>query len=237
LSHYTHWLIDNLLPLSILLQHAPPGARILVPSTLRGFKNNLTRICDHHDIIRCFGFADLPFTEVAEPFCLVEDIIWLDQGFIEYMPAAVLRDFRARVMRNRNPIGRRNARLYIARRGTRRVANAAQIESFLTKRGFTIHTLDDSSIDQQIDLFSEAEWVVAPHGAELGNLLFCAPGTKVLELSPDVDFKPYFSYMCNKLALTHGVLPCATTDGGFNTDMTVNMEEFSALFRMLRHRL
>jgi capsular polysaccharide biosynthesis protein len=140
-------------------------------------------------------------------------------------------------MRNRNPIGRRNARLYIARRGTRRVANAAQIESFLTKRGFTIHTLDDSSIDQQIDLFSEAEWVVAPHGAELGNLLFCAPGTKVLELSPDVDFKPYFSYMCNKLALTHGVLPCATTDGGFNTDMTVNMEEFSALFRMLRHRL
>jgi capsular polysaccharide biosynthesis protein len=237
LSHYTHWLIDNLLPLSILLDHAPPDARLLLPATLRGFASNPTRICDHHDILRCVGFGDLPVTEIAEPYCHVEDVIWLDRGFIEFIPAASLLAFRARFMRRRDPPARRDRRLYIARRGTRRVANAAQIELFLTKRGFSIHTLDEYTIDQQIDLFSQAEWVVAPHGAELGNLLFCSPGTKVLELSPDVDFKPYFSYMSNKLALTHGVLPCATQDGGFNAEMTVDMEKFAALFRMLRHRL
>jgi hypothetical protein len=237
LPHYTHWLIDNLLSLTIILPHAPPNACIVLPATLRGFAKNPTRICDHHDILRAFGLADLPFIEIDVPYCHIEDIIWLDKGFIEFMPAAAVQAFRAQILARRKPPARRDSRIAIARRGTRRVANAQQVETFLTRQGFTTYALDDFTIDQQIDLFSQAEWVVAPHGAELGNLLFCQPGTKVLELSPDLDFKPYFSYMCNKLTLTHGVLPCPTADGGFNSDMIVDMEKFAALFRMLRHHL
>lgn len=79
--------------------------------------------------------------------------------------------------------------------------------------------------------------MIGPHGAELGNLLFCRPGYKVLELSPDADFKPFFSYMCNKLGLVHGVLPRATTTRGFNGDIILDMHKFTALFRMMKHRL
>jgi capsular polysaccharide biosynthesis protein len=181
-------------------------------------------------------FCDLAFVELADPYVRADDVYWLDRGFIQNMPAAWLLGLRERVMKRR-PAPARDRNVYIARRGTRQVENATEVERFLLRRNFTFHTLDDLSIDDQIDLFSAADWVVAAHGAELGNLLFCQPGTKVLELSPELDFKPYFSYMCNKLSLHHGVLPCPTTDGGFNGRLVVDMNKFRALFRMLHHRL
>jgi capsular polysaccharide biosynthesis protein len=237
LPHYTHWLIDALLPLLVLLQHTPKDAKLLLPATLRGFATNPTRICDHHDILRAFGFADLPAVEIAAPFARVEDLYWLDDCFIHNMPAEHLRALRDRVFSLRPPPGRRDRRLYIARRGTRKVTNTADIQPLLDQNGFTTHTLDDLSIDEQIDLFSHAQFIIAPHGAELGNLLFCQPGTKLLELAPDKDFKPYFSYMCNKLALIHAVLPCPTDTTTFNGDMQVDLRRFTALYRMLRIHL
>ena len=236
LPNYAHWLIDAILPLTVLVAHAPRHTKIILPATLRGFGGSQIRICDHHDILRAFGLSDLAFVELADPYVRADDVYWLDGGFIHNMPGAWLRALRERVMGHR-PAPAQDRNLYIARRGTRQVENAAEIERFLLRRNFTFHTLDDVSIDDQIDLFSRADWVVAAHGAELGNLLFCQPGTKVLELSPALDFKPYFSYMCNKLSLQHGVLPCPTTDGGFSGRMIVDMDKFRALFRMLHHRL
>jgi hypothetical protein len=236
LPNYAHWLIDAILPLTVLMAHAPAHAKIILPATLRGFGGNPIRICDHHDILRAFGLSDLAFVELADPYVRADDVYWLDRGFIQNMPAAWLLGLRERVMKCR-PAPARDRNVYIARRGTRQVENATEVERFLLRRNFTFHTLDDLSIDDQIDLFSAADWVVAAHGAELGNLLFCQPGTKVLELSPELDFKPYFSYMCNKLSLHHGVLPCPTTDGGFNGRLVVDMNKFRALFRMLHHRL
>ncbi len=237
LPHYTHWLIDALLPLLVILQHAPKDAKLLLPATLRGFADNPTRICDHHDILRAFGFADLPAIEIAAPYARVEDLYWLDDGFIHNMPAEHLRALRDRVFSLRPPVRRRDRRLYIARRGTRKVTNTADIQPLLDQNGFTTCTLDDLSIDEQIDLFSHAQFIIAPHGAELGNLLFCQPGTKILELAPDQDFKPYFSYMCNKLALIHAVLPCPTDTTTFNGDMQVDPRRFTALYRTLRIHL
>jgi hypothetical protein len=237
LSNYTHWLIDCLLPLHVLRDFVPPGAKLLLPGTLRGFATSKVRICDHHAMLDALGFGELPATEIAEPYCRVEEVYWLENGFIHNMPAERLQAFRAHVRQRLPAPAARDLRLYIARAGTRRIANAPELEPFLEKQGFSTHTLDDLSFAQQVDLFARAEWVIAPHGAELGNLLFCQPGTKVLELSPDIDFKPYFSYMSNKLGLVHAVLPCATDDGGFNGAMHVDVRKFAALFRMLKHRL
>jgi capsular polysaccharide biosynthesis protein len=210
---------------------------LLLPATLRRFGDAPAKVCDHHDIMRAFGYAGLPAIEIDAPYCFVEQVYWLENGWIQNMPAAHVQALRAHVASLRPPPGRHNLRLYIARRQTRRVANQAELEAFLRARGFDTHNLENLSVDQQIDLFAQAEWVVAPHGAELGNLLFCRPGTKVLELAPDSGFKPYYSYICNKLGLSHGILPCPTHDGGFFGDMTVDLEKFVALFRMLKQRM
>jgi capsular polysaccharide biosynthesis protein len=237
LSNYTHWLIDALLPLLVMLDQTPKDTKLLLPGTLRGFGTSPLRVCDHHDILRAFGFADLPASEVAAPFCRVDDLYWLDDCFIPNMPSEHIRALRARVASFRPPARRRDRRLYIARRRQRQVGNIADLQPLLDQNGFTTHTLDDLSIDQQIELFSQAQFVISPHGAELGNLLFCQQGTKVLELAPDCYYLPYFSYMSNKLGLTHGILPCRTDTGDFKGSMHVDVRKFTSLFRMLKNHL
>ena len=237
LTNYTHWLIEGLLGLLVLLDFAPSGARLLLPATFRTFANADRRVLDHYDSLRVFGFDHLPVVEISEPFCRLEHGYWMESGSVFNMPGEYMRALRARVAGLRPAFSRRDRRIHVARRVNRRIANADGLAPFLARQGFSTHYLEDYSIDEQIDMFSEAEWVIGPHGAELGNLLFCQPGTKVLELAPEFDFKPYFSYMCNKLGLTHGVLPCPTTDGGFDGDLIVDVPKLAALFRMLKNRL
>ena len=43
---------------------------------------------------------------------------------------------------------------------------------------------------EQVDAFAAAQVVVAPHGAALGNLVFCPPGVRVLELFAPRDVNP-----------------------------------------------
>lgn len=84
-------------------------------------------------------------------------------------------------------------RLYISRRHTssRRVVNEAAVMQCLAPLGFEAIALEHYSVKEQAALFAEAEAVVAAHGGGLTNLVFCAPGTRVVEL-----FAPTFVYSC-----------------------------------------
>lgn len=77
-------------------------------------------------------------------------------------------------------------RLYVQRGNVkwRRLINEAEIQALLAQYGFESVAMDGKTVQEQVSLFSSAEAVVALHGAALTNLLFVAPGTKVVELLP-----------------------------------------------------
>jgi len=76
-------------------------------------------------------------------------------------------------------------RLYITRRKARwrKVTNEKKLDLFLQSHGFQSVALEDYGLAEQIRMFHEAEYIVGPHGAGLTNLVFCKPGTRVLEIS------------------------------------------------------
>ena len=84
-------------------------------------------------------------------------------------------------------------RIYVSRSKAsgRKIANEEEILPILTSRGFVCSELEEMSLSAQIELFSKAEAVVAPHGAGLTNLVWCAPHTKVLEI-----FSPLYVNFC-----------------------------------------
>jgi hypothetical protein len=71
-------------------------------------------------------------------------------------------------------------RLFLARKKMkwRRLLNEGEIEDDLKRLGFEIVFTEDLTISAQIELFGNAEWIVAPNGSALLNLIFCDP-TKV----------------------------------------------------------
>ena len=54
--------------------------------------------------------------------------------------------------------------------------------------------------------FSNADIVVAVHGAGLTNLLFARPGTAVIELFPENCVKSTYLWLSNRINLNHTAL-------------------------------
>ncbi|MFC4304524.1 glycosyltransferase family 61 protein [Cohnella boryungensis] len=75
-------------------------------------------------------------------------------------------------------------RIYISRSlaAHRKVTNEEQVLGLLAPLGFKCIHLESYSVAEQAVILSSAKVVVAPHGSGLTNLIFCQPGTKVIEL-------------------------------------------------------
>jgi len=81
-------------------------------------------------------------------------------------------------------------RLYVRRSGegdlsSRTILNEGEIIAALEAFGFYIIEPGRMTLKEQARAFSQAQLIVSPHGSTLANLLFCQPGTKVLDLMPD----------------------------------------------------
>jgi capsular polysaccharide biosynthesis protein len=96
-------------------------------------------------------------------------------------------------------------RLYISRSDTeqRRVDDEDRLVAMLDTLGFTCLTLSGRPLDEQIDLFSRAEVVVGPHGGGLSNLVWCRPGTAVVELYANDYVNPVFWGLSENLQIRH----------------------------------
>ena len=75
-------------------------------------------------------------------------------------------------------------RIYISRGkdSHRYLLNEDELRPILAEYGFSILHLADLSVDEQISVFKFAKVIVSPHGSGLANLLYCDPGTKVLDI-------------------------------------------------------
>jgi hypothetical protein len=66
------------------------------------------------------------------------------------------------------------------------VENADEVHALLEKWGFKKVITEDLSYDEQISIFFNAKYFVAPHGAGLTNALFMKEGANVLEMATPI---------------------------------------------------
>lgn len=85
---------------------------------------------------------------------------------------------------------------------TRRIQNSDEL--MLNLKGWETVVLEKMSIREQIKTFAEASHVVAAHGAGLTNLLWCQPGTKVIEINQKSEIpKKVYPLLSHNLDLEH----------------------------------
>ncbi len=96
-------------------------------------------------------------------------------------------------------------RLYLGRHNAsyRVVLNEEEVIQFLEKRGFYSIKLETMSVVEQASLLAQAEVIIAPHGSALSNLVFCEPGTKIIELFSPMYVLNYYWLICNLCGLEH----------------------------------
>jgi capsular polysaccharide biosynthesis protein len=80
--------------------------------------------------------------------------------------------------------------------------NEADVIQIISKYGFEDVYLEDISIRETAQLMNEASIVMSVQGAGLGNLVFCEPGTAVVELLPPGG-NWWISSLCASLKLDY----------------------------------
>jgi len=112
------------------------------------------------------------------------------------------------------------SRIYISRSDAsdRRVVNEKELMDRLSERGFERYLLSKLSVAEQVELFSEAEIVVAPHGAGLTNVLF-ADGVKIVELLPEDDIRDHYYRLANKLGFDYSCVLCNPVGKDLSADV------------------
>ena len=96
-------------------------------------------------------------------------------------------------------------KFYIARGKSmrRRILEEGRIIDWLKTQGFEIIDCGQMSVKDQATAFAHAEVIVAPHGGALTNILFCPPGTKVVELLSSKYPNPCYRNLCGVAKLPY----------------------------------
>ena len=87
-------------------------------------------------------------------------------------------------VRRHAPLAQHPGRILLCRgiRNSRNIRNRNALIEALSALGFTAIQPEKLAFDEQAMMFSQAEAIVAEFGAAMANLVFCRPGTKVVEI-------------------------------------------------------
>jgi len=143
--------------------------------------------------------SELRYVQVRE---LIAPSVVLRAGcYPEWMRSFLRRTFLSETDAVRNAA----KRLYLSRGEAkyRRVLNEDAVCDVLRQYGFEIVRLEALPFSGQARLLSEAAVVVAPHGAGLSNVVFCAPGTKVIEIFAPELVTGFYWRLCTESQLDY----------------------------------
>lgn len=140
-------------------------------------------------------------------------------------------------------VGDRAPRLvYVQRRGTRQATNGEAVEQLMSRAGFELFEPLEAGHDPRMT-FARADVITGPHSSALADLVFCQPGTIVLELVPTDHVYPYWYCASIAAGLDYSYLACPSTSvrpaetlGPSPHDFTVGLDELAAsVDRVLAH--
>jgi Glycosyltransferase 61 len=202
---YWHWLFDSVSRLS-LLDRFPPDTRVITPRLEPWMRWYLERLDLGGRIIETDATA-----------LTVEHFYFSSPSSMTgcWNPYAV--DFlRRSFLPHASP--RPTAlpkRFYIIRDGyTRGVVNEMEVREFFASRGWALIAPEKHSIPDQIALFRDAEAIAGLHGSAFTNLLWCLPGTSVLELVPENFMAGAFEWLARINGPSHRFLVCPVDRAG-----------------------
>ena len=110
-------------------------------------------------------------------------------------------------------------KIYITREDSnyRKIINEGDVVTLLRERGYKVINPQLYEIKEQIEIFFNAEKIIAPHGSNLANIVFCKPGTEIFEITPSFrDNEKIFEDRYLNLSLInnlkHNKFVCDTVD-------------------------
>ncbi len=199
---YFHWMVDVLPRLELLRQSGIDFDQIdwfVVNSQRASFqRETLTRLgIPEFKILESDQFPHIQAQQLIVP-SFAGYMGWLQPWAIDTLRRWFLPD-------SHNLAVDYPERIYISRGDARyrRVLNEDEVIEMLRPWGFVIVQLESLSFSEQVALFAQAKVILGAHGSGLTNIVFCQPGTQVIEwVSPHYN-RHYYWVISQYLGLEH----------------------------------
>lgn len=106
------------------------------------------------------------------------------------------------------PVSSNRRRLYISRASAsgRHVLNEREVIACLSEFGFDIVIPDLIDVADQAAIFASADVIIAPHGAALANIVFCEPGTIIIDMFSPNYVNPCYWVISEELRLRYSYI-------------------------------
>ncbi len=240
--NYFHWIIDCLLRIEGLEYYQEQTGRkpvLLINSNPPKWQVESLRLLGYapDDCIHWNG-SRIKVKRLVVPSFRREQSI--EQSLIS---ATACRWFRQRILSNLPEVESEklsfSSRIYISRtkKVGRNIINEDEVLKALAPLGFVAYTLENMSFPDQVRLFSQAEIVVAPHGAGLTNTIF-AQSLIIIELF-DLFGNPCFHVLANALGFQYACLTSVHnsqhSDISRHSDIMVDVAKLRALAAEMLH--
>ena len=112
----------------------------------------------------------------------------------------------------------------------------ATIIPFFEKEGFQAIYLEDYSLEEQISIFYQAEFIVGPSGAAWSNLIFCQSGAKGISwLSEELSNFSVFSTLAKifKCDLKFVLSDQLEKEGDIHSNYTIKLTNLISLYNSM----
>ena len=237
--YYYHWLIDSVARLGLLKQIGlfDTVDYFLVPS----YKTRY-----HKETLSHLGITeDKIIIEDSEPHLQADYLMVTSYTQVEFHHPKWACAFLHDSFTSSNNGKVRDKLIYIPRGDAsvnRRVLNEAELIETLKEYGFDIRFLSQTTVPEEAAFFNLAKLVVSAHGSGLTNIVFCEPGTKVIELFPDKYVRHDLYDIANKMGLEYHYLLCPSHGDPVNTvdgqkiDLTADIPAIKAKLELLMSR-
>jgi capsular polysaccharide biosynthesis protein len=204
--NYYHWLVDTLprLYLFASLRLAEP-ITLLMPAGLKPYQIASLNCCLPANMtVEYVKDCDRVWVEklLMPSYIRARTNLYVPVEHLNYVRSAILRSVDLSTSRNHK------SRIYISRAlaSRRRVVNEDEVVACLSKYGFAVVRTETMTLEEQVDCFRAAEWIVGPHGAGLANILF-AENVRIIEFLGDLGPSAWhFQRLASTLGHVHHYL-------------------------------
>lgn len=217
-GNYFHWVIEAV-PKLLLLAKEHPDAVLLLPSSLPDYVTATAKIFGFHKFISIqkgvvYSASSLLWPERMGTF-------WLqDIGLLQKVREKILNFYNLT-----KAVPHRKIYVSRSRAKIRRLVNEELLYSWLKINDFEIVFFEDMLFQDQVKLTAEAKIIVGVHGANLTNILFMLPKTKLIELINESNKNLAYYKLATYCDIDYYCLPCqnlgasATNDSDFSVDI------------------
>ena len=195
--NYCHWLLDWFIRAIVLRKLDPPStAYVALPyPPTRFMKECLSKIgIDESRLLAAKGHLNFDDSTFATKRLWASSSSGTDwRHGLHYGAGWAFRELRRVLYKGET----RKRSVILQRRDFRRLVFEDSAFELLMRNGFEVLYAEDLSTEEQVEIFSGANRVIAAHGAGMANIAFCPEGAAILEIFPPMHATPVYWFVSN----------------------------------------